>query len=73
MAKKIKVCKRCSGFDVKELKDYIGAKEYSVGCIGKCARKCPELSGKVYGLINGELTVCNTKEEFFEAIKKIVY
>lgn len=72
MAKKIKVCKRCSGFDVKELKGFAPAKEYAVGCIGKCARKCPELSGKVFGLINGELTVCNTKEDFFAEIKKII-
>ena len=66
--KKVKVCKRCSGFDVKELKQHLGAKDYSIGCIGGCARKHPELSGKVFGLLNGKLTICDTKEEFFSKI-----
>lgn len=72
MSKKVKVCKKCSGFPVKELKDFVPKKEYSVGCIGKCAKKCPKLSGKVYGLLNGELVVCDTKEEFFKKIDQIL-
>ena len=72
MAKKIKVCKKCSGFDVKELKSFVRSKDYSVGCLGKCsARKCGEFDHKVIGTLNGEFTVCDTKEEFFKKIREI--
>ncbi len=73
MAKKVKVCKRCSGFDVKELKYVLRTKDYSVGCIGRCnAFKCGEYKGKVIGMLNGEFKVCDTKEEFFDKIKEII-
>ena len=65
---KIEVCSYCSGFDVNELKNKVKAK---IGCIGKCSKKNPELNGKVYGFLNGEFTVCDTKEEFFEKIDKL--
>lgn len=64
-AKKVEVCAYCSGFDVKELKGLVKAK---VGCIGKCAKKCPELQGKVYGFLNGVFTVCETKAAFLAKI-----
>ena len=70
--KKVRVCKKCSGFDVEELKGKIKTKDYSTGCIGKCTGKCPELAGKFYGFLNGELTVCDTKEEFFAKIEAAV-
>ncbi|MBQ7338871.1 MAG: hypothetical protein IJW40_10540 [Clostridia bacterium] len=70
--KKVRVCKRCSGFDVAELKGKVKVKDTSTGCIGKCARNCPELAGKVYGYLDGEFVVCDTKEEFFEKIAQIV-
>lgn len=66
--KKVRVCKNCSGFDVTELKGKVKTKDYSTGCIGKCLSKNPELKGKFYGFLNGEFTVCDTKEEFFEKI-----
>lgn len=66
--KKVRVCKKCSGLDVAELKGKVKTKDYSTGCIGKCAGKNPELEGKVFGFLNGEFTVCDTKEEFFEKI-----
>ncbi len=66
--KKVEVCANCSGFDVKELKNVEKAK---IGCIGKCSKKCPELNGKIYGFLNGEFTVCDTKEEFFYKIKEL--
>ena len=69
--KKVRVCRRCSGFDVAELKGKIKVKDTSTGCIGKCASKEPELVGKVYGFLNGEFTVCDTKEEFFDKIAQI--
>lgn len=67
--KKLKVCKKCSGFDVTELKGKIKTKDYTTGCIGKCADREPALVGKVYGFIAGEFTVCDTKEEFFAKIE----
>ena len=70
--KKVKVCKKCSGFDVAELKGKVKVKDYTTGCIGKCLGGNPELAGKVYGYLNGEFTVCDTKEEFFGKIAAIV-
>lgn len=70
--KQVKVCSRCSGINVKELKSYaedINSK-VKVGCIGKCGRKCPEFSGRVHGMLDGVHIVCDTKEEFFEKIKE---
>lgn len=63
---KVEVCSYCSGFDVNELKGKVKAK---TNCIGKCSKKNPELNGKVYGFLNGEFTVCDTKEEFFNIIE----
>lgn len=70
--KKVRVCKKCSGFDVAELKGKVKTKDHSTGCIGRCQSKEPELQGKVYGFLNGEFTVCDTKEVFFEKIAAIV-
>lgn len=69
--KKVKVCKRCSGFDVTELKGKVKAKDYTTGCIGKCAGKKPELEGKVFGYLNGDFVVCETKDEFFGKIAEL--
>lgn len=73
--KKVKVCRRCSGFDVRELKEL---KEYSkqincklkTDCIGGCRRKHPELTDKYCGWIDDIFVVCNTKQEFIEKIKE---
>jgi len=70
--KKVRVCKKCSGFDVIELKGIVKAKDHTTGCIGRCLSKEPELEGKCYGFLNGEFTVSDTKEEFFEKIKAVV-
>jgi hypothetical protein len=48
------------------------SQDYSTGCIGMCAGKNPELAGKYYGFLNGEFTVCNTKEVFFDKIAAAV-
>ncbi len=69
--KLVKVCKRCSGFDVEELKGKVKAKDYSTGCIGRCQNKCPELAGKVYGFLKGEFVVCDSKDDFFRAIENL--
>ena len=70
--KKVRVCKKYSGFDVTELKGKVKAKDHTTGCIGKCAACFPELNGKVYRFLNGEFVICDTKEEFFEKIAAIV-
>lgn len=70
--KKVKVCKKCSGFDVTELKGIVKAKDHTTGCIGRCVSKCPELAGKVYGFLNGEFVACDTKDEFMEKVAQIV-
>jgi coenzyme F420-reducing hydrogenase gamma subunit len=70
--KKVKVCKKCSNFDVTELKGKVKTKDYTTGCIGRCSAKCPELAGKVYGFLNGEFVACESKEEFFTKIAEIV-
>jgi len=70
--KKVRVCKKCSGFDVTELKGKVKAKDHTTGCIGKCIAKNPDLEGKVFGYLNGEFTVCGTKEEFFDKVAAIV-
>ena len=69
--KKLKVCKKCSGFDVAELKGVLKTKDYTTGCIGKCAGKFPELEGKVFGFMNGDFEVCDTKDEFMEKVKAL--
>ena len=71
-AKKVRVCRSCSGFDVAELEGILAPEDYTTYCIDHCLRKHPELKGKAYGLLNGELTVCDTKEEFFAKITEII-
>jgi len=68
--KKVRVCKRCSGFDVAELQGVLAPEDYTTYCIGHCLSKHPELKGKVYGLINDELVVCGTKEEFLAKVRE---
>lgn len=70
--KKVRVCKKCSGFDVTELKGKVKTKDLTTGCIGKCQSKCPELENKFFGFLNGEFTVCDTKDELFEKIAAAV-
>lgn len=69
--RKVKVCKRCSGFDIKELKAH--AKEanckFKIGCVKKCHQKHPELTDKYFGLIDGNFASFNTEEEFMDKMK----
>jgi hypothetical protein len=66
--KKVRVCKKCSGFDVTELKGKVKVKDHTTGCIGRCQGSDPKLAGKIYGFLNGEFVICNTKDEFFAKI-----
>ncbi|TCL60929.1 hypothetical protein EDD76_10126 [Kineothrix alysoides] len=69
--KKVKVCKHCSNFDTKEIKEQAENMNCKLkfDCIGKCRKKCPELKDKYYGKIDGKLVVCSSKKEFFEMMK----
>jgi hypothetical protein len=55
--KKVKVCKKCSGFDVTELKGKVKSKDHSTGCISKCSATNPELAGKIFGFINDKFII----------------
>ncbi len=59
--KHIKVCSKCSGFEIKYLDGIIGKKNCSVGCIGACKKD----RNMYYGKINGHIVECSTKEELF--------
>jgi uncharacterized protein YuzB (UPF0349 family) len=65
--KKVNICKKCSGIDKEDLKGIIKVKDMRIGCIQKCGAN----EGKVFGFINGEFVVCDTKEEFIEKVKVI--
>ncbi len=69
--KKVKVCKKCSGFDVSELTNLLPKKDYGISCIGKCSGRDPSLTDKVYGFLKGEFVITDTKEEFFALISKL--
>jgi len=71
-AKLVRVCKRCSGFDVDELKGMLKAKDYTTGCIGRCLPREPGLKGKVYGFLSGKFTVCANKGEFLGKVAKLI-
>ncbi len=70
--KKVKVCKRCSNFNKDEIAAY--AKENNChldfGCMSRCKKKYPELREKFFGRINGNLTICDSKEDFFCQMKQ---
>ena len=68
MGKKIRVCKKCCGFDVKLLVDRVGVDKCSIGCNGKCLKKYPELEGKACGFIDGEFVVCGNANDFLERL-----
>jgi uncharacterized protein YdeI (YjbR/CyaY-like superfamily) len=64
-APRIEVCQHCSGIDIDELKRHAKA---TVHCIAKCAKQNPDLVGKAFGFLNGQFTVCDTQEAFFEKV-----
>lgn len=63
--KRVKVCRKCSGFDITELDGLVGKKNYSIGCIGACKKD----RNMFYGKINGRIFESDTKEELFGHIK----
>ena len=69
--KKLKICKRCSGLEVEDIKGRLKTKEYTTGCINRCAGSESALEGKVFGFIKGEFTVCDTKEAFLAKVDAI--
>ena len=69
---KVEICKKCSGLEVKALKGILKEKHFSTDCIGKCAKKYPELKGKVYGYIKGDFVVCDSQTEFLAKVEAIL-
>lgn len=71
--KKVKVCEKCSGLDVKAVKKHAAKLgiEIKIGCFGQCNNKHPEYAGKVHGKINGEHVVCETDNEFCMKIRQV--
>lgn len=65
---KVRICKKCSGVDVHEVKELVGKKHLDVGCI----KECKNHKGKSFGFLNGELIICDTKDEFMAKIKEIL-
>lgn len=61
------VCSRCSGVNIKELKEALGDNVKS-GCIGECG----EHSGKSFGYIDGELVIKKSSQDFIDAAKKAI-
>ena len=68
VVKKVNVCKKCSGVAAEDFKGIIKVKDMRVGCIGNCRQN----EGKVFGFLNGEMVVCDTKDEFIAKVKEIV-
>lgn len=59
----VKVCKCCSNIQIDVLKE-AGIEDLEVGCIDYCGAH-PE---KVYGLIDNELIVCDSEDEFMRKV-----
>ncbi len=69
--KKVKVCKHCSNFNKDEIKGYAkeGNCKLEFGCVSRCKKKYPELRDKFFGRIDGTMTICDSKEDFFRQMK----
>lgn len=66
--KKVNICKKCSGIAKEDLKGIVKVKDMRIGCIQQCGAH----EGKVFGYLDGEMVVCETKEEFLEKVKQLV-
>ena len=69
--KLVRVCRKCSGIDVSELKGLLKAKDYTTGCIGRCGFLATGLRGRVFGFLSGEFMVCRSKADFLTKVAKI--
>lgn len=65
----IKYCSKCSGIKKKDLKGKVDKGAVATGCIGACLKRHPELEGKSFAKIDGELVVCDSKKKL---VKKMV-
>ncbi len=68
----IKFCKKCSGLKPKDLKGVIDGDAWSEGCFGACAKKHPELAGKVYARIGGKVVACKSKKKLIKKMREAV-
>lgn len=67
---KIRICKKCSGLDIDQLKNEYGEESVSKGCIGKCRHRSPELRGTFYGYINNEFEIALSERDFLRKISE---
>lgn len=68
---KIKVCGKCSGIDIDRLRKHLKHTDckIKVGCIGHCRNDKKELKNKVYAIVDKDLIVCDSEDEFFSKLK----
>lgn len=67
----IKICTKCSCIDknfINKCADKAGC-EIKTGCVKKCRKKCPELHGKLFGVVDNKLIVAEKKKAFIKALK----
>ncbi len=58
----IRICPRCSGMDLDELKQALLGKQVVGGCLGQCGK-----DNRAY--IDGELVIVESIEEIIEKVK----
>ncbi len=60
----VKVCKHCSNIQIENLQKVISSDDIEIGCI----EHCEEHPEKVYGLIDGQLVVCDDESQFITIV-----
>lgn len=69
-AASVRYCPKCSGIKKKDLKGKLDTDAVATGCIGKCLKKNPDLEGKAFAKIDGELVVCESKKKLVKKMAK---
>lgn len=72
MSCQVRICKKCSGIAPKDLKGVVDKKHRKTGCFGVCAKKHPELKGRVYVKVDGELMARDSKKKLVRALAEAV-
>jgi uncharacterized protein YuzB (UPF0349 family) len=62
----ISICPCCSRMDYEKIEKLYGENFVEIGCLGRCE----PYENQCFGLIDDELYVTNTEEEFLELINK---
>lgn len=64
----IKVCADCSNINIEQLMESVGEVKVEIGCVGDCAAYETE----AYGLVNGELVVEASSDEWIKKISNMI-